>query len=206
MNAQEIRDTYTALREGYLVHISKRLEVFLTEAISSSRIDRVVVRAKAIESFTQKAMTLHDGKLKYSEPFQQIQDQIGARIIVYYKSDISEVEKLLQKTLRHIERRDFIEEKNRSLEFGYEGVHYIFSLPTHVLPDNLCGSSVPDFFELQIKTLFQHAWSQAEHDLTYKPNTVWNSDEKKYIKFIAAQAWAADELFDKLFKDHHIEN
>jgi len=56
------------------------------------------------------------------------------------------------------------------------------------------------FFELQIKTLFQHAWSEAEHDLGYKPTTVLSHDQKKRLAFTAAQAWGADQVFDELYK------
>jgi putative GTP pyrophosphokinase len=60
------------------------------------------------------------------------------------------------------------------------------------------------FFELQIKTLFQHAWSEAEHDLGYKPATVLSSDQKRRLAFTAAQAWGADQIFDELYR--HIES
>jgi ppGpp synthetase/RelA/SpoT-type nucleotidyltranferase len=57
------------------------------------------------------------------------------------------------------------------------------------------------FFELQIKTLFQHAWSEAEHDLGYKPTTILTSAQKKRLAFTAAQAWGADQIFDELFRE-----
>jgi len=202
MNEREISEIYSHLYNKYLNPIAQILESFLNESLPNTRIDRIVARAKTIPSFTKKATSEKNGRLRYAEPFQQIQDQIGVRIIVYYKSDIKIIESLLEDLLRHIERHDFIEEKSNDIVFGYEGVHYIFSLPKHILPESLCAEIVPDFFELQIKTLFQHAWAQAEHDLTYKPNSVWTNEEKKYINFIAAQAWAADELFDKLFLNH----
>ena len=53
-----------------------------------------------------------------------------------------------------------------------------------------------------MKTLFQHAWSEAEHDLGYKPGTVpLTSDEKRRLAFTAAQSWGADRVFDELFQE-----
>jgi putative GTP pyrophosphokinase len=85
-------------------------------------------------------------------------------------------------------------------EFGYEGRHFILFLPRDVFKDEENESAVISFFELQIKTLFQHAWSESEHDLGYKPTTTLSSDQKRRLAFTAAQAWGADQIFDELFK------
>jgi len=59
----------------------------------------------------------------------------------------------------------------------------------------------PEFFELQIKTLFQHAWAEAEHDLGYKPPKPLTSIQKRKMAFTAAQAWGADQIFDELSRE-----
>ncbi len=84
-------------------------------------------------------------------------------------------------------------------EFGYEGQHYIFFLPEAIIPNSDFKDNLPPFFELQIKTLFQHAWSEAEHDIGYKPTVKMTSDDKRKIAFTAAQAWGADRIFNELF-------
>lgn len=54
----------------------------------------------------------------------------------------------------------------------------------------------PKFFELQIKTIFQHAWAEAEHDSVYNQfSGSLNRDEKRLIAYVAAQAWGADNSF-----------
>jgi len=52
-----------------------------------------------------------------------------------------------------------------------------------------------------VKTLFQHAWSEAGHDLAYKPATPLSSLQKRQLAFTAAQAWGADQIFDALSRE-----
>jgi ppGpp synthetase/RelA/SpoT-type nucleotidyltranferase len=58
-----------------------------------------------------------------------------------------------------------------------------------VIDDDADRSKTPQFFELQVKTLFQHAWSEAEHDLAYKPSEPITPHQQRQIAFTAAQAW-----------------
>ncbi len=183
-----------------LVRIAGQLaEHLATHLNGQRRIDRVVARAKGVDKFLQKAVKLTDEKRpKYLEPLSQIQDQIGARIVVFYKSDVDPVEKIVLKYFRAIEMRTLVPESES--EFGYAGRHLVLALPADVVPDDVDSSLVPDFFELQIKTLFQHAWSEADHDLGYKPGeTGLTGDQKRLVAFTAAQAWGADHIFDQLF-------
>jgi ppGpp synthetase/RelA/SpoT-type nucleotidyltranferase len=58
---------------------------------------------------------------------------------------------------------------------------------------------VPQFFELQIKTMFQHAWSEANHDLGYKPESgELDPEHLRLLAFTSAQAWGADMVFNDL--------
>jgi ppGpp synthetase/RelA/SpoT-type nucleotidyltranferase len=111
------------------------------------------------------------------------------------------VEKLsaeVTKYFRHIESVQIVPDSES--EFGYEGMHFVLFLPRDIFDDEIKESESILFFELQIKTLFQHAWSEAEHDLGYKPSTVLSSDQRKRLAFTAAQAWGADQIFDELYK------
>lgn len=60
---------------------------------------------------------------------------------------------------------------------------------------------IPRVFELQVKTLFEHAWSEAEHDLGYKPGEQpLTPDQTHRLAYTSAQAWGADRMFDELFR------
>jgi putative GTP pyrophosphokinase len=164
------------------------------------RIDRISARAKDVASFINKANKIENRRRKYSEPLHQIQDQIGARIITFYRSDVENLDEIVRKYFRAIESKDRVPDSE--WEFGYFGKHHILVIPSDVVNDDWDKEMIPKFFELQIKTLFQHAWSQAEHDVGYKENVKpLNLDQKRRLAYTSAQAWGADRIFDELFEE-----
>lgn len=199
MNADDsIRDEYSS-RHPVLVDVASSLQDHLKKITEGlPRIDSVAARAKDPERYFAKAMkTDEQGNRKYLAPKYDIQDQIGARINVLYLSDVEIVR------LRVVNFMNFIEETPKSPidddAFGYVGHHFIFQTPDDIIPDER-KDDVPEFFELQIKTLFQHAWSETSHDIGYKAPRELTSDERRNMAFTAAQAWGADKIFEELAK------
>lgn len=188
------------LREA-LCPIAKELRNELEELFSNvERIDRISVRPKSLRSFLKKSENLdEEGNQKYSQPFVQIQDQIGVRVVTFYTDDIECVKNLVLKEFRAIEEKKYVPDTEK--EFGYTGRHFILKVPKSVCPENIRDELIPDFFELQIKTLFQHAWAEANHDLDYKPSNPLDSEQKRKIAFTAAQAWGADMIFNDLHNE-----
>jgi ppGpp synthetase/RelA/SpoT-type nucleotidyltranferase len=177
------------------------LKVAIDEALEDNdgiRIDQFSCRIKDVKSFIKKSEKKEDGKLKYECPFRDIQDQIGARIVVFYVDEVEPMAKKIKEYFTFIEEKRFPPETFK--EFSYEGRHFILNLEKDILPDGINKALIPEFFELQIKTLFQHAWAQAEHDVGYKETRELEFDEKRRLAFAAAQAWGADRIFSEILQ------
>lgn len=198
MTADDLRTEYARRRAGILEPLAQRLVAHLQDNLRGiERIDRVGARAKGVDRFVAKAAkALDGGGSKYEHPFEQIQDLIGARIVVFYPQDVDVVSAVVERYYRRIERRDLIPESEA--EFGYIGKHFIVAVPQDVVDDAADIDKTPKFFELQVKTLFQHAWSEANHDLAYKPEEPLSTLQKRQVAFTAAQAWGADQIFGQL--------
>ncbi len=198
MTNDEIISEYRRRYDEILKSLAQRLGDHLQDNLNGiSRIDRIAVRAKSPSRFLDKATKIReDGVLKYDHPFKQIQDIVGARVIVFYKQDVDVVTEAILKYYVPIEQRDLIPESEA--EFGYFGTHFILTFPEEMFDDDADRQRYPSFFELQIKTLFQHAWSEAGHDLAYKPGCELTSLQKRLVAFTAAQAWGADQHFAQL--------
>ena len=182
--------TLAPLADGLAKHIAERLD-------GANRIDRISARAKAPDRFLAKAQKETDGRRKYGDPFSEIQDQVAARVTVFYLHDVEAVEATVKRYFRGIEELTI---KEDAKAFGYEGRHLILAIPEDLFEEEE-HPDAPEFFELQIKTLFQHAWSEAEHDLGYKPSAPLTELQAREMAFTAAQAWGADQMFAKLFNE-----
>ena len=183
-------------RMPILNDVAKEIKNLLEEILRDlPRIDKISSRVKDVDRFIEKASRkTSKGKMKYKYPLDEIQDQIGARVVVFYKSDVEPVAKRVLAEFNEIEDR--VVEKEDPETFSYEARHFIFLIP----PDLLEHHKAPiEFFELQISTLFQHAWAEANHDLNYKSPIDLERDQKRRIAWAAAQAWGADLIFDELW-------
>jgi putative GTP pyrophosphokinase len=196
-----LKAEYDRLFETVLVPVALRLKPLIQDHLKGvPRIDRVSVRAKAPDRFLAKATKLlENGTPKYSNPLKQIQDQVGARVTVFYEGDVEVVSQELKRYFRHIEEQTFVPENE--WQFGYFGKHFILALPDEAVEKPIPLERAPRFFEAQVKTLFQHAWAEAEHDLAYKPSRPLTSDQERRLAFTAAQAWGADRIFLELSRE-----
>jgi ppGpp synthetase/RelA/SpoT-type nucleotidyltranferase len=188
-------------RHAVLVRLARNVSKHIQDLLQDQpRIDRISARAKDVDRFLKKATSQIEGRPKYSEPLNQIQDQIGARIVVFYKSDVDRIDAFVKRYFTAIEYRRVVPDSES--EFGYFGHHLVLVLPSDTVEEDMDKALIPDFFELQIKTLFQHAWSEADHDLAYKPgDKPLTGEQKRLVAFTSAQAWGADHMFERLFQE-----
>jgi putative GTP pyrophosphokinase len=199
--SDELLNIYKDRYKKILIPLVEPLKQYIEDCfLKEKRIDRITVRAKSLERFLAKAEKLNDnGKKKYADPINQIQDQLGARIVTFYMDDVDRVAKEVEKYFRPIEKQRIVPDSEK--EFGYFGQHYILLIPPDIFTNDIPKTDAPDFFEFQIKTLYQHAWAEANHDLGYKPDRELSSDEKRRIAFTAAQSWGADMIYNELHKN-----
>ena len=199
---ETLETIYTRRYELALKPLAEALCAHINNCFKSQpRIDRITARAKAIESFLDKAKKQENHRPKYSEPIAQIQDQLGARVTTFFWSDVERLDDVVKRYFTPIEFKNHVPESE--WEFGYFGRHYVLILPSDVIAANMERALIPRFFELQIKTLFQHAWSEANHGIGYKPDLLpaLSSRDKRRLAYTSAQAWGAHQTFDEIFRE-----
>ncbi len=185
--------------EPELKIISEKIEKNLKDIfIDVDHIDKISSRPKSRKSFSDKIEKLNEkNELKYKEPIKEIQDLVGARIVVFYKNDIDTIKQKINKFFQSVEEKYFTPDDPK--RFDYEGVHFICFIDSSIYSAPKNNPLIPNFFELQIKTLYQHAWAQSNHGLGYKPEIEKLSpDVERKLAFIAAQSWGADIILEQL--------
>jgi ppGpp synthetase/RelA/SpoT-type nucleotidyltranferase len=188
---------YERRYHAFLNKIANNLEALLLDHLRDvPDIDRIVARAKSPDRFAEKARRTENGQPKYQRPLTEIQDQVGGRVIVFYLDDVRTVKEVIMRYFQPIEARELVPESQWA--FGYFGQHFVLPLPRDVVPKDVNLEDVPRFCELQIKTLFQHAWSEANHDLGYKAKRTLLPEQERRLAYTAAQAWGADRVFEEL--------
>lgn len=206
MTEEEIRKEYTE-RYVALKNAAQELKEDIEKYISDKHkfhIDRIDTRAKDIDRFVVKAKKeitdekTKETRLKYENPLSQIQDQVAARILVLYLDDVEKLGKTIKDYYGIYE--DVTKEPDNDYEFKYFGRHFILSFPQEIR-EKYGKDKIPVAFELQIKTLFQYAWSECEHDLNYKPHgKEIDKEGQRLLALASAQSWGSDKIFDELIK------
>lgn len=171
-------------------NIVDALKILLDEAqVSYLAID---YRIKSFDSFLKKIE-----RKNYTDPFEQMEDICGVRIICYYRSDIERICSVINHEFDILESQD----KEALLEdnqFGYRSYHFIVTVrkawlaaPNYKGLDNLKA-------EIQVRTNLMHTWAEIEHKLEYKKNDDIPTKFKRKFSRISAKLEEADEQFEEL--------
>jgi ppGpp synthetase/RelA/SpoT-type nucleotidyltranferase len=198
VNAADLAALY-AERFDLLAAASITLETRLAEQLAGlPHIDRVSFRAKGADSFLTKVTEAHADN-PYAEPLLEVEDQVAGRVLVLFADDEDAVTQAATQLFNPVEAIRHAPTKDA--EFGYESFHSVFSIPDWALPEGWSArDDLPTMFELQIRTLFQHAYAEPQHDLGYKPSAPLTSNEKRELAWIAAGAWGADQALVRVRK------
>ncbi len=143
---------------------------------------------------TEKSLA---GKLERSggwyNTFDELMDILGCRIVCFLADEIDTIGKKVEETFvidweNSSDKRALIKED----AFGYLSLHYICTLPFGKgWPDEICGKK----FEIQIRTILQHAWAVIEHDIGYKSDFGVPRDISRQFARIAGILELADDEF-----------
>ncbi|GEM_PF-428682 len=156
----------------------------------------ITSRAKEVKSVVDKA------KLKkYKNPKSDIQDFAGIRVITFVKSDVIKACDLIkpQFEIDKLNSADKGEELGED-RVGYRSVHYVATF-------NDDRINLPEYkrfkglnFEIQIRTILEHAWADISHDRTYKfnNNLTDENDIRRRFALAAASLEMVDREFDRL--------
>ncbi|KQP67819.1 hypothetical protein ASF40_20015 [Microbacterium sp. Leaf288] len=181
--ARELYDQYAELHEQYKSQ-ARQLEIALAECIGERGVLKASVSARAKEPLELFKKQL---RKKYSDPWSECADIIGARVIVGTSSERSEVVASLRnsKVLEVVEVENQEEQSDPSV-IRYRGLHAHITSDAVRRPDGTLLQC-----EVQIRTAAQHAWAETEHRYIYKKGEVPDAVRRHFNRLLVLM-----ELFD----------
>lgn len=158
----------------------------LHHAINGKRIKihSLSSRLKDFDSFAEKAV-----RKNLTDPFSQIRDVLGFRVICLFLSDLPKVGEVVKDTFKLIDENNKIDGRPKNV-FGYMDIQYVVALKDNA-PNDMLG--VP--FEIQVRTIAQDAWASVSHHLAYKQPDAIPEEWQRDFQALSALFYVADQHF-----------
>lgn len=195
VSVQDPRTWYAGVRENY-----ERMGRLVTGTIESLLTANTIVylsvtyRAKTMKSVAEKFE-----RKQYTNLVKEMTDLCGVRVITYFERDVKRVGDIIRKTFDVQEGQSLDKAKKLDTDrVGYRSVHYVCSLGEHrcSLPENIPYKGL--LFEVQVRTVLQHAWAEIEHDRNYKFAGLLPDELKRRLFLIAGTLESADREFNSI--------
>ncbi len=152
-------------------------------------------RVKTKESLAEKISRPGKQYKKLSD----ITDLVGLRIVTFFEDDVDAVAGLLEREFslvqEHcVDKRAYVEPD----KFGYRSLHNVclLSEPRRSLTENASFSG--ELFEVQVRSILQHAWAEIEHDLGYKGAITIPNEIKRQLSRVSGLLEIADRDFREI--------
>jgi ppGpp synthetase/RelA/SpoT-type nucleotidyltranferase len=125
-----------------------------------------------------------------------VTDLAGLRVTTYFEDTVEQVARLIESRFEV----DFAHSTDKRQpadagRFGYRSLHYVCRFPRAVdLPEDAR-------FEIQIRTVLQHAWAEIEHDLGYKTTEAIPLSFRRRFSRLSSLLEIADQEFVAIRSD-----
>ena len=181
-------DTHRPWLSAQLGALERSLRAMLEE--HAVQVQLVAGRVKDRESLRQKLARPDRTYLCLWD----VTDLVGLRIVTYFEEDVELVARLIEGRFavdfRHSTDKQRFRDAGR---FGYRSLHYVCAVPEGA-PDDAFR------FEIQVRTVLQHAWAEIEHDLGYKADAVPSGIRRRFAR-VASLLEVADDEFVALRRE-----
>jgi hypothetical protein len=130
---------------------------------------------------------------------RDLHDFLGLRIITYYPDEVDEVALIVRNEFDIVPS---LTRDHRHLmdptRFGYASLHYVAQLSAERADLAEYRRYAEYRFELQIRSILQHAWAEIEHDLGYKTAEAIPRDFRRRFSSLASHLESADTEFVRI--------
>ncbi len=199
IHSQELLEQYRSLLPVYSEMaeiIPEKLKGFFDDA--GLIVAAVEHRVKTEGSLTGK-LQLKGGK--YSSIYD-ITDIIGIRVITFYIDDVDKVASVLER-LFEIDWENSVDKRkaHETDSFGYLSLHYICRIPESAYTDPEHPEINKIRFEVQMRTVLQHAWANMNHDTGYKSGVEIPKVYLRNLSRLAGMLELVDDEFSRIRRE-----
>jgi len=176
--------------------LAQKVEAVVREVLDDRKVQyhSITSRLKEVDSFAAKA-----ARERYTDPEKQIKDMAGVRIIAYVDSQARQIAELVERLFDV----DPEHSGDTSVRLGVDRVGYRATHCVARFSGDRCR--LPEYrrfegleFEIQVRTILQHAWAEIEHDRNYKFTGVLPADMQRRFHILSGVLELADREFDSI--------
>ena len=198
-HAQELIAQYRTLLPVYTQMadvIPERLKkVFADAGIIVAAVEH---RVKTEDSLVGK-LRLKGGK--YRDIFD-ITDIVGLRVITFYIDDVDKVASIMERLFEIDWENSIDKRKAHEIDsFGYLSLHYICRIPESAYTDPEHPELNKIRFEVQMRTVLQHAWANMNHDTGYKSGVEIPRVYLRNLSRLAGMLELVDDEFSRIRRE-----